>query len=252
MFSDILPDVGLMSEQALNKVAELALSTQLNEADSLTVEVNTNPSKLTQGELESLLIDGKGLVMRKDFRMEVLQIQMSRISVDPMKAITGTIELTQPTQGSAHVVLTDADINRAFNSDIFNDQTKNIKIDLEGKQVTVDGEEIQSHFLGNGKVKNYSTIRIRETGEKRKIAFTTIPRIEEGGRGFFLDDVQYVEGNELSPKLTDAILKSTQDILSLKNYEIDGIALQVQQLDVQEGKLILKAIANVTKLPSTD
>lgn len=50
-----------LGEQALNKIAELAFSSQLEDSDSLQVKIDTSPEKLANGELESLSIEGVGL-----------------------------------------------------------------------------------------------------------------------------------------------------------------------------------------------
>nr|WP_317105016.1 LmeA family phospholipid-binding protein [Chroococcidiopsis sp. SAG 2025] len=46
----------------------------------------------------------------------------------------GKIELTQPTQGKARVVLTAADINRAFNSEYIRQQLQATKLRLTGNR----------------------------------------------------------------------------------------------------------------------
>ena len=88
-------DVG---EKALNKVAEVALSTQLDESERLDVQLNTDPGQLAQGKVEALVIDGRGLVMQKDLRLQEMKIEMSSIAVNPMKALAGNLELSEPTE----------------------------------------------------------------------------------------------------------------------------------------------------------
>ena len=45
-----------LGEQALNKAAEIGLSSQLDEVENLEVKVKTDPFKLMSGELELSLI----------------------------------------------------------------------------------------------------------------------------------------------------------------------------------------------------
>ncbi|MBD0364394.1 MAG: LmeA family phospholipid-binding protein, partial [Coleofasciculus sp. C3-bin4] len=66
---------GDIGEQALSKAAEVALSSQLDEAESLEVDIRTDPLKLIQGELDSVKIQGEGLVMQKDLRAQELQVR---------------------------------------------------------------------------------------------------------------------------------------------------------------------------------
>ena len=237
-------------EQALNKLAEVALSTQLDEVEKLEVQVKTDPGKLAQGELESLTIDGDGLVIQEGLRMEKMEMQISSIAVNPWKALMGNIELTQPAEGTARVVLTEADINRAFNSESLSDQMRNLSISIDGKPMTIDTLNVDCHLQGAGKVALDAKILLSQTGETRVVSFTTTPRASAGGWGVSLEDIQYPEGQELSPELTKVLMQKASEILNLRNFEMEGISLRIHQIDVDTGKLTLQAEANVTQFPS--
>lgn len=239
-----------LGEQALNKIAEVALSTQLDEVERLEVQVKTDPSKLAQGELESLTIDGNGLVMQEDLRMEKMEMQISSIAVNPWKALMGNIQLTQPAKGKAYIVLRESDINRAFNSDFLSEQMRNLNVHVDGTLVTIDTQRIDCHLLANGKIALDAEILLRQTGETKLVSFTTTPHVNADGRGVSLEDIQYPEGKELSPELTQALMSKASEILNLRNFEMEGISLQIHQLDVEAGQLTLHAEANVTKFPS--
>lgn len=239
-----------LGEQALNKIAEVALSTQLDEAERLEVQVKTDPGKLAQGELESLTIAGDGLVMQENLRMEQMEMQISSIAVNPWKALMGNIQLTQPAEGTARIVLTEDDINRAFNSETLREQMHNLKIHVDGKPATIDIQRVDCHLLADGKVALDAKILWRQTGETREVFFTTTPRVRAAGRGVSLEDIQYPQGNELSLELTRALMEKASEILSLHNFEIEGIALRIHKLEVEVGQLILQAVATVTQFPS--
>src|SRR5919199_3497575 len=84
------PDIG---EQALSKAVEVGLSTQLDEVENLDVDIRTDPVKLIQGELESVQIEGQGLVMQKDLRAQELKVRTGDISINPLSVAFGKIEL---------------------------------------------------------------------------------------------------------------------------------------------------------------
>lgn len=239
-----------LGEQALNKIAEVALSTQLDEAERLEVQVKTDPGKLAQGELESLTITGDGLVMQEDMRMEQMEMHISPIAVNPWKALMGNIQLTQPAEGTARIVLTEDDINRAFNSETLREQMHNLNSYVEGKPMTIDTQRVDCHLLANGNVALDAKILLRQTGETREVFLTTTPRVSAAGRGVSLEDIQYPKGNELSPELTRALMEKASEILSLHNFEMEGIALRIHQIEVEAGKLTLQAVAKVTQFPS--
>ena len=66
-----------------------------------------------------------------------------------------------------------------------------------------------------------------------------------------LEGVQYVEGQDLSPELTEALLSQARELLNLKNFELDGMALKLKRLDVHKGKLVLESEAHVEHFPSS-
>jgi len=246
LFSLATQDLG---QQTLNRIAEFALSSQLDESDQLSVDVKTDPSLLAQGKLASLTIDGEGLVMQKDLRMQKMVIQLENIAVSPIKALTGNIELTETSTGKADIVLTEADINRAFNSQTLQEQMQNLQMQIDNNPVTLDILAVECHLLPQGAIGINAKIKIRETEEIQQTYFTTIPRVSDGGRGVSLHDVSYAEGKELSPKLTEALLEKARNILNLSNFEMDGISLEINQLLVKKGELDLSAIAQITKFP---
>ncbi len=121
-----------LGEQALNKAAEIGLSSQLDEVEELDVDIKTDPFKLMQGQVDSVDIEGEGMVMQGDLRVEEMDMHLSGVSINPLSAAFGKIELTKPTQGSAHVVLIEADINRAFNSEFVRSKLQNASFPRTG------------------------------------------------------------------------------------------------------------------------
>lgn len=239
-----------LGEQALAKMAQMALSNQIDEAERLKIFVKTDPGKLAQGELEWLEIDGKGLVMRESLRMQEMELKINDVAVCPMKALMGNIELTKPIEGTARIVVTQDDINRAVNSELLAKQMRELNIRANGKVVKMGIERVNCQLLGNGTLKIDANIRFGQTGETQLVSFTTTPRISADGRTVILKDIQYVEGKKLSPELTSILLEKTKSILNLRNFEIQGISLCIHQLEIVEGLLTLQATANVTKFPS--
>lgn len=242
------PDLG---EQALSKAAEIGLSSQLDEVEKINVDIRTNPLKLVQGELDSVSIEGKGMVMQDDLRTEELKMNIGSVAIDPLRAAFGDIELKRPTDADAHVVLTEPDINRAFNSEFLRDKLQNLQVNVDGKPATIDTQQVKFGLPGDRKFSLNITIRVRETGETKQSAFTAVPRMREGGNRISLEDVQYSEGKELSPELTQALLDKSSELLDLRNFELEGMSLRLKGLDVQKGKLTLQAQARVEKFPSS-
>ncbi len=247
----MIPDQPDIGEQALSKAAEIGLSSQLDEADNLEVDIRTDPGKLIQGQLESVKIQGEGLVMQKDLRAQELQVKTGNIAINPFSAAFGKIELTRPTDAEAHVVLTEQDLERAFNSEYIHDKLQNLDVNVDGKPMTIKTNQVQFSLPGEGKIALNAEIVVNETGETKQVAFTTVPRMSPGGEQVKLEDVQYAEGQELSPDLTKALLERAGELLDLRNFELEGMSLRLKGLDAQKGKLTLQAQARVEKFPDS-
>jgi hypothetical protein len=241
------PGIG---EEALNKVAELGLASQLDEVENLDVDIKTDPLKLIQGEVDSVTIDGDGLVMQSDLRVEELDMQMSNIAINPLSVALGKIELTKPTQAGVRAVLTEADINRAFNSSYVRQQLQQQQIHLNNQLVTVNAQQVDFRLPGEGKVALNANIMLQETGETHQVAFSAVPRVSANGQTVTLEDVEYGDTEELSPELTQALITETSEILNLSNFDLEGMTLKINNLQIEAGKIILQAQAHVEQIPS--
>lgn len=239
-----------IGEQALNKIAQLALSSQLEDAERLEVKVDTAPEKLANGELNSLLIEGEGLIIETDLRLQVLEIAMRAIAVKPLKALTGNIELTQSTEGSARLVLTETDLNRALNSPELRAKINVLDTYLATEQVKLTVPQKKCELREDGTVAVEAVVKLKPSGETKEVAFTTTPQIAPGGRSVVLEDIQYEPGKEVSEDLTQAFLDKAGKMLDLRNFEKKGLALRLNRLNVEAGQITLLAVAEITQFPT--
>lgn len=236
-----------LGEQAIDKVVEIAIASQLDQSENLSVTVDTQPLQLAQGEVDSVTIEGEGLVMKQDLRVAELQVQVKDISVNPLSAMFGKIELNGPALGTARAVLTESDINRAFNSEYISGKLRELKVDRDGQTVTTDVQTVDCKLLASGKIALNAEVLVRETGSTEKIYFTAKPQIDTGGWAIALADVEYPENQEFSPDLTAALADKASEVLNLRNFELEGISLRIQQLNVEAGLLTVQAEAKVTQ-----
>lgn len=240
-----------LGEQALNKIAEMALASQLEEVERIEVQLKTDLSKLAHGEVDSIAISLNGLVMQQDLGLSELKLQMNRVIVKPLSALLGKIKLTQPSEGTARIVINEDNLTRAFNSESFHEKLHQMQSEVEDKRVTIHIQQVKCCLLANGNIAFNSELIMGKTGEARPVAFTATPRIGTDGQGIVLQDVHYVEGKELPPELTAALVARVSEVLSLRSFESKGMSLRIQQLDVAAGKLTLQATAYIEQFPSS-
>jgi hypothetical protein len=239
-----------LGEQAIDKVAEIAIASKLDESETLSVTVDTDPGQLAQGAVEAVAVEGKGLVMQQDLRVEDLQIHIKDIAVNPLTAMFGKIELNGPAFGTARAVLTESDLNRAFNSEYISRKLNNLKVTVDGKLLTIDVQTMQCQLQQTGKIAINAEVLVRETASTEKIYFTAKPQLEAGGWAISLQDVEYPENKEFSPEFTVALADKAGEVLNLRNFELEGMSLRVQQLNVEAGLLTLQAEAKVEQFPN--
>jgi hypothetical protein len=242
------PDIG---EQAISKAAEVGLKSQLDQADKLDVDIRTNPVDLMQGKLESVSIEGEGLVMQKELKADKLRIETNSIDINPIKAALGNIELNSPTDARMLVILKEEDLQRAFNSEYVKNKLQNLQINCEGKTVTAKVDRVKFTLPQTGKVNLEADIELPIEKQTEKIRFTAIPKVDSAGNKINLTAIEYEQEAEYNQNIAKAIVDSAEEILDLRNFELGEMSLQVRKLDVQVGKLTIEADAVIKNFPNS-
>jgi hypothetical protein len=240
------PDLG---EQALSKVAEVGIASQLDEVEDLNVEIRTDPIKLVQGQVDSVDITGQGLVMKQDLRIETLEVSTDPVAINPLSAILGNIELTRPTTAAAQIVLTETDLNRAFSSDFIQAKLQGLAMQIDGKPTTVDVHKTAIRLPGDNQFEIAAQFGLRGQDEIKKFSATAVPKIQEDGHRIVLE-ILSAEGQGLTAKLAVAILEQLTALLDLRNFDLPGMSLQLQQLEAEQGRLVIQATTQIEKIPS--
>lgn len=246
----MFPKIDGLGEKTLNKIAEMALQSQLNQADYLSVKVKTDPQKLAKGMLESIAIDGKGLVMQPHLRMEEMTILIQGIAVSPLKALMGNIQLTEPTQGHAAVVLTEKDLDCAVNTPILKEKIAARTWKINGHAVKLQLAQVNCKILKDGKIAIALALIETKTQECHIALITAIPQVKPHGEGVSLTQIHYLDGQEICPELTKIFVKRVEKVLSLKTWQMEGIVLQVSQCAIAHGKICLQADAHLSHFPN--
>jgi LmeA-like phospholipid-binding len=242
-------DPPALGDRALSKVVEIGIATQLDRSEQINVDVRTTPVDLLQGKVNSVEISGKGLVVKQDLRVETIQLSTDKVSINPLSAMFGNIELTHPTDAEARIILTEADINHAFACNYLQTKLRGLKMDLEGKAVTIDIQQATLDLPGENKFVIAATFLIREKNETKRFSATAIPRIQEDGNQISLE-ILAAEGEGLTLKLIMVIFEQLTALLDLRNFNIPGMTLQLHQLEAQPGRLVIHAKTQITQLPS--
>jgi hypothetical protein len=238
-----------LGEQALSKVAELGIKSQLNEVDELNIDIRTDPLKVVQGEVDSVTIAGKGMVVQQDLRMETLEINTETVAIDPLSVLFGNIELTQPTSATARIVLTEADLNRALSSDFLQAKLKLLKLQHQEKPITINMEMVRISLPGDGKIYINAEFLVLETAAKKQVAAVCLPQLNQTEQRITLE-ILTAEGQGLTPELATAIFDQVTSLLDLKNFELPGMSLHLREFDVRAGEIVLCADTQIEQIPT--
>jgi hypothetical protein len=238
-----------LGEQAISKAAEIGIETQLHKVEELDVDLRTNPLDLAQGKLESVTIDGKGMELKKDLRAERLVLQTDSIAVNSLKAAFGNIELQQSTNAEAKVVLLEEDLQRAFNSEYIKNKLKDRQVNLDGEQLTVNAHNVKFAFPDDAKISLMADLNILETGATKQINLSAKPNVNTQENKIVLEDVEYYSDDSANSTLAKALVDSTQEVLDLRNFELDEMTLQIERLNISNHKMTIAAKALIRNFP---
>jgi hypothetical protein len=236
-----------LGDKALSKVVEIGIATQLDEAEVIDIDVRTDPGKLVQGKLDSVTISGKGLVMKQDLRMETIEVNIGKVGINPLSAVFGNIELIHPTDAEALIILTEADINRAFKSDYIRSKLRGLKMMMNGQEVIINVQQAIVNLPGDNKFVINIDFSLGEQSEVKKLSATAVPKIQEDGYRISLD-ILAIEGQGLSLDLVSVIVEQLTALLDIRNFNIPGLSLQLYKLEAPQGKLVIHSQAQVAQI----
>ncbi len=243
-------------ENILNTVASNTIRHLFTRSESVEVAVRCNPSsKLLQGTIDSFKVNGRGLVIRRDFRAEEMSFETDTVSIDFGSVLQGKIALKQPTQAIAHIKLTEVDINQAFQAELVRKRLENLSLpslsELSGGE-SVSFTEVQMQLLPNNEIKLSAkaswgdcsvpvSLRCRlNVLKRRRIQFENV-RFEPDA---IPEDVQ-----EISQQLTLSLGEILNEMVDLDRFNLDGVTLRLNRLETQGKNLLFSGYAQIEHIP---
>jgi hypothetical protein len=245
-----MPDKPKLEEQALSEAAELSISAQLDEVEALDVAVETDWLKMLQGKADSVSLTAQGVVVQKSIRLHEMQLYADGIAIDLLhSAIFGQVELEEPIDVSARLVLTEQDINRALNTDYIRQKFQRPQINVEGRIVTLELQEITVNFPTASKMGINATILLHEFGKSEQFGFSGVMCLGTAQQPLLLEKFDCIQGGGISLDLAIAVLHKAKELLNMPYFQIDGMRLNFKKLDIEDGKLTLYTAAHIQQFP---
>ena len=249
---------GDWGENLINTVASNTIRHLFSRSDLVEVSVKCNPSsKLLQGTIDSFKMNGRGLVIRKQFRTEEMSFETDAVAIDFGSAVKGKIALKQPTQAIAQVKLSQADINKSFEADLvrkrLEDLTPDALTDISGGE-PVSFTDVEVRLLPNNKVKlsaqaswNDTTVPVSLSctlgiGKRRRVMFEEVQFEPDN----IPDDLQ-----DISKDLTLALGEILNEMVDLDRFNLDGVKLRLNRLQTEGQMLLFSGYAQIERVPQT-
>jgi LmeA-like phospholipid-binding len=193
MFSGFASAEGSMQtdfgEQMLNKVASQSIRGMFSQSKSVEVSIRCFPSsKLLQGNVDSVKMQGSGLVIRRQFQVEEMSFETDAIAIDFGSVLRGKIQLKQPTQAIAQIVLSEEGINRAFNAELVQKRLDDVWLSEEtGINEPVSFGDISIRLLPNNQVEIQAKVNVPGQDIQIPIAVRTGLSVERRRRLLFTE-----------------------------------------------------------------
>lgn len=245
-------------EQMLNTVVSKTIRHLFTQSESVDVAVRCYPSsKLLQGSIDSLKMSGRGLVIRRQFRSEEMSFETDAIALDFGSVLKGQINLKQPTQAIAKVVLTQTDINDSFKAELVRKRLENLSVpaldELSGGQ-PISFTEVQVTLQPNNRIRLFAKANLPEHGMV-PISMSSTLAVERRRRVLFQDSK--FEPDEIpeslrgiSQTLSTALDEILNNMVDLDRFNLDGVTMRINRLETQGKRLIFSGYAQIERVPN--
>ncbi len=213
------PTGGDWGEHLLNTVASKTIRYLFTQSESVEVFVQCNPSsKLLQGSIDSFKMNGRGLIIRGDFRAEELSFQTDAVVIDFSNVLRGKLTLKQPTQAIAQVTLSQLEL------------LPNNRVRISAKADLSNGELVPISLS--------ATIAIER---RRRLVFCN-PKFE----AYTVPESQW----KISETLSYALAEILDQMVDLERFDLDGITMRLNRLETQGKQLIFSGYAQIERIPT--
>jgi hypothetical protein len=246
-------------ERMLNTVASQTIRHLFTQSESVEVFVRCYPSsKLLQGSIDSFKMSGRGLVIRRDFAVEEMSFETDAVAIDFSSVLSGKLNLKQPTQAVAQVILSEAGINQAFGAELVKKRLLNLSEPAltaisGGEPVSFTDVQIQLlpgnrlHLLAKADLNNGEVIPLSMTlgiaiERRRRVSFKD-PKIE-------LEQVPEAQ-REISQTLSMALVEILDNMVDLDRFDLDGVKMRLNRLETEGQRLIFSGYAEIERIPKS-
>ncbi|MBO1347215.1 MAG: DUF2993 domain-containing protein [Hormoscilla sp. GUM202] len=240
----LVSPAGLIADRAIAK----SIRAQVERVEELQVRVDNAPThRLLQGKAERVRIAGRGVWLRPEVRIAVLELETGPIDIDRKQLLQSR---EQPWQGGVRLVLTEADINRALRSLPIAALLRQFSINsLPGAAA----DQMESYefvnprveFLDNNRLRFQLELQQQRNGNDRGFKLAILAesgfQVVAGRRIELVAPRLEANGNPVPPILVNAIAAGVSRGGDLRRLEANQILIRLLKLEVSPELLEIAA-----------
>lgn len=244
---------GRFSQQAINRIAEVAIARQLRQDVEVRVDMTATLKQLAKGQIDAMTILIQGLILAGNLKTEEYQLDIGAVTVKPLSAVKGRIQLLHPSQGKLRVVISAADLTAALNQTVNGDRAKpDTALPRSQSNQAITNQAIIRCEIADRALRLSST---DAAAASESIVLTPVPQSEAQTAGKIEGktagktesiDWQSASGSAVIPP---DWLTGLNQLLNLKEFERKGLFLSIRDIQLPDGKLQILADALIQSFP---
>lgn len=240
-----------LSQNIFNKVAEIAIASQLNSADKIDVNLQSDTSQLLQGKTDALQISGEKVVTLDDLHLEKIDITCQDISLNLTQVLLGNIVFERSGNFQVKFVFTESDCDRLLNSQYVRVLLQNLELDIDRQSACFYLQQSRCSLQQQNNLSLTATVVLQRQKQIEAVPFEIALQFAADGSEIGFRSGKYLEDRTLEFQKTVAIMNKVRDLLYLRHFENEDLACHITQIKIQAGQLVIKADLKIEHLPDS-
>jgi hypothetical protein len=247
---DFMPDEQSLEGKLLSQEAERKILHELNEAEKIDIDVQTDVLKIVQGQANAVSFTGQGIVTKEDIRVQEIKLQTDSIAINPLSALFGQMKLDEPINAVARIIMTEVDINHALKADFTRDFAKNFQLNVDGEIINLESQQVQMFLPGDNKIEFQGKALLKEKGSTRSLSYTASVYPRTHSQPLTMESFNCTEGGGISIEIIVALMQKVKELVNQTYFEWEDTFFRVKDMKVEKGSLTLLIEAYMKQIPS--
>jgi hypothetical protein len=239
-----------LAKNALNKAAEICVSSQIDSAENLEIDIDSQPDRLLQGKVDSIGLKGREITWH-ELKIEELDLNLENLEIEILPTILGRVKLNKPGNIQAKIIVSETDCDRLLNSEYVITLLQKLPI-VVNEQSYIWSLKNAKCYLGNdGELKMHSGIELSSDLETKTVDLEIEIQLCQQGREIIFKRAKYLHGKFLSLAMNVAMMTRIKDLLYLRHFNNSSFAFAIEQIEIANKQLILWSNIKVYQIPDS-